>query len=99
MVDYEFRIRQFVGSPLKEGGQWKAIDTVPGIYGKKRDVLMSIGYKFAFHLIGQYMTMDLDGELFTSWLSGLLTEHGVRVIPSEIDTCTQAVRRWCDANI
>ncbi|XP_019902836.1 barrier-to-autointegration factor-like [Esox lucius] len=80
--------RDFVAEPMGE----KPVTTLSGIgqvLGKK---LEEQGFDKAYLVLGQFLLLRKDGELFTEWLkdaSGANTRNAA--------SCCQCLREWCDA--
>lgn len=79
--------RNFVGEPMGD----KDVTEVAGIgkvYGEK---LKEKGFDKAYVLLGQFLLLKKDEELFREWLIeiGLKGKHLV--------DCSTCIKEWCDA--
>lgn len=80
--------RDFVGEPMGD----KAITTVAGVgpvYGEK---LAEKGYDKAYVLLGQFLLLKKDTDMFKEWLKN---DMGLNKTCSE--SCSNCIREWCDA--
>ena len=92
--------QDFIREPLKDAkGVYKCVSTIGGISDKPADALGKRGYSKAFHLIGQYLILNMDEELFKEWLRNLLEEEHIKVQDRFIDSAFRCVSEWCRGNM
>ncbi|XP_038816376.1 barrier-to-autointegration factor-like protein [Salvelinus fontinalis] len=80
--------RDFVGEPMGD----KPVTALSGIGEVLGNKLEEQGFDRAFVVLGQYLLLRKDGELFTEWLkdtSGANTRNAT--------SCSQCLREWCDS--
>lgn len=80
--------RDFVAEPMGD----KPVTALSGIgevLGKKLD---DQGFDKAFVVLGQFLLLRKDGELFTEWLKDTSGANN-----RQAASCTQCLREWCDA--
>ncbi|XP_076834979.1 barrier-to-autointegration factor-like [Brachyhypopomus gauderio] len=80
--------RDFVAEPMGD----KPVTALSGIgeaLGKK---LEDQGFDKAFVVLGQFLLLRKDRELFTEWLKDASGANA-----RQADSCTQCLREWCDA--
>ena len=94
------KTRDFIREPLKDArGVYKNVDTVGGIGDKAADALHRRGFVKAFHLVGQYLVLNMNEELFKQWLKDLLDEEGTRIQDRYIDDAYISISEWCEVNM
>ena len=72
----------------------KSITEIPGLeyYGNEFNL---IGYVKAFHLLGQYLLLNKNNEIFNMWL-----EKEFPSIPSiNRNLCVEAISQWTYNNL
>uniref|UniRef100_A0A4W5P8F7 Barrier-to-autointegration factor-like protein n=1 Tax=Hucho hucho TaxID=62062 RepID=A0A4W5P8F7_9TELE len=80
--------RDFVAEPMGD----KPVTALSGIGEVLGNKLVEKGFDKAFVVLGQYLLLRKDGELFTEWLkdtSGANTRNAT--------SCAQCLREWCDS--
>lgn len=55
--------RNFVSEPLKE----KAVTELPGVGAVYAKRLVDAGFDYAYQVLGQFLIMKMDAELFEEW--------------------------------
>jgi hypothetical protein len=72
----------------------KLITEVPGLECYENE-FNSIGYEKAYHLLGQYLLLNKDNEMFDIWL--------IKKFPSIIsihrNLCVEAISQWTYNNL
>ncbi|XP_046884941.1 barrier-to-autointegration factor-like [Hypomesus transpacificus] len=80
--------RDFVAEPMGD----KPVNALSGIgevLGKK---LEDQGFDKAFVVLGQFLLLRKDVELFTEWLKDTSGANS-----RQAASCSQCLREWCDA--
>ncbi|XP_070833982.1 barrier-to-autointegration factor-like protein [Chaetodon trifascialis] len=80
--------RNFVGEPMGD----KAVTTLSGIgeiLGKK---LQQQGFDKAYVVLGQFLLLRKDTELFAEWLKDTCGADS-----RQAESCTQCLKEWCEA--
>ncbi|XP_028844597.1 barrier-to-autointegration factor-like [Denticeps clupeoides] len=80
--------RDFVAEPMGD----KPVTALSGIgevLGKK---LEDQGFDKAFVVLGQFLLLRKDGELFTEWLKDTCGANA-----KQAGSCSQCLKEWCDA--
>ncbi|XP_008319750.1 barrier-to-autointegration factor-like [Cynoglossus semilaevis] len=80
--------RDFVGEPMGE----KSVTALSGIgevLGKK---LEEQGFDKAYVVLGQFLLLKKDTEMFTDWLKDTIGATSRQAVP-----CAQCLKEWCDA--
>ncbi|XP_023677259.1 barrier-to-autointegration factor-like [Paramormyrops kingsleyae] len=80
--------RDFVAEPMAE----KPVTALAGIgdvLGKK---LEELGFDKAYVVLGQFLVLKKDVELFTEWLKDICGANS-----RQAASCTQCLKEWCDA--
>lgn len=92
--------QDFIREPLKDAkGIYKSVDTIGGITDKAGEALKKRGFEKAFHLVGQYLVLNMDEELFIQWLKDLLEEENVKVQDRYLDSAYRSIYEWCKGNM
>ncbi|KAL2082936.1 hypothetical protein ACEWY4_020709 [Coilia grayii] len=80
--------RDFVGEPMGD----KPVTALSGIgevLGKK---LEDQGYDKAYTVLGQFLLLRKDGELFVDWLKDTCGANS-----KQAGSCSQCLKEWCDS--
>ena len=89
----------FIREPLYDAVHiYKSADTIGGIGDNAAIVLKKRGFEKAFHLIGQYLVLDMDEQLFKKWLTDLLEEENIKVQDKYLDSVYRSISEWCGAH-
>eukprot|EP00052_Salpingoeca_macrocollata_P030511 m.319811 g.319811 ORF g.319811 m.319811 type:complete len:100 (+) comp23478_c0_seq1:66-365(+) len=90
----------FIREPLKnDKGEYKDVETVGGIGPKAADALKKRGFSKAFHLLGQFMLLNMDQEMFSEWLKEQMKEEKVELQDRYVQSCFRSLKGWCDNNV
>mgnify|MGYP000110696525 CR=1 FL=1 len=89
----------FAHTPLRQGGEWVPIERVPGVRIHLLRALKRVYYTRAIQLVGQYLATGPSEEAFAGWLREQLDAYGEGDPFGYVETCTQAIKAWCGANI
>jgi hypothetical protein len=79
----------FIRSPIGD----KSINTIPGISKLTEKKFMEQGFSKAYHLLGQFLILNKDIELFDQWL------NTVNMKDSSKKMCIETLAEWCHHNI
>ncbi|TNM99364.1 barrier-to-autointegration factor-like [Takifugu flavidus] len=80
--------RNFVSEPMGD----KPVTALSGIGEVLGERLERQGFDKAYVVLGQFLLLRKDEELFTEWLKDT-THANVH----QADSCTQCLRDWCNA--
>ncbi|CAB1312540.1 unnamed protein product, partial [Coregonus sp. 'balchen'] len=78
----------FIAEPIGD----KPVTALSGIgevFGKKME---EQGFDKAFAVLGQFLLLRKDGELFTEWLKDTSCAHTINAA-----SCSHCLSEWCDA--
>lgn len=81
------RIRNFASEPMGE----KKVTTIPGIGEVSGRMLEEKGYDKAYVLLGQFLVLRKDEDLFMEWLQDAC--HANR---KQREDCYRCLKDWCD---
>lgn len=93
------REKKFANSPLKEYDEWKSVNTLGGIGDRAAAIFKSIGYSKAYHIVGQYLILGQDEELFKQWLADIMEKGGHLISFHHMDSCYNSIKMWCSNNL
>ncbi|GLD69280.1 barrier-to-autointegration factor-like protein [Lates japonicus] len=80
--------RDFVGEPMGDKSV-TALSGIGEILGKK---LEEQGFDKAYVVLGQFLLLKKDTEMFTEWLKDASGANS-----RQAGSCAQCLREWCDA--
>ncbi|KAF1375343.1 hypothetical protein PFLUV_G00218830 [Perca fluviatilis] len=80
--------RDFVGEPMGDK-EVTALSGIGEILGKK---LEQQGFDKAYVVLGQFLLLKKDTEMFTDWLKDASGANS-----RQAGTCAQCLKEWCDA--
>ncbi|CAG05100.1 unnamed protein product [Tetraodon nigroviridis] len=80
--------RNFVGEPMGD----KPVTALSGIGEVLGRSLEHKGFDKAYVVLGQFLLLKKDVELFTEWLKDV---SGANV--RQAGSCAQCLKEWCDA--
>jgi hypothetical protein len=63
-MDNQERFRNMLGEPMND----KSVDELPGIDFKAAEILINLGYDYAYVLFGKYLVMQRNKDVFINWL-------------------------------
>jgi hypothetical protein len=63
-MDNQERYRNMIGEPLNN----KSVDELPGIDFIAAELLIDLGYYYAYVLFGKYLVMQRNKDVFRNWL-------------------------------
>lgn len=96
--------RDFVRHPLRASA-WKymgydrgdtLVGEVGGISEAAERALTDRGYEYAYQLLGKFLMLRMDEELFTLWLRDLLKEEGVGLPDRYLESAYNSLKGWLD---
>uniref|UniRef100_A0A673BSJ1 Barrier-to-autointegration factor-like protein n=2 Tax=Sphaeramia orbicularis TaxID=375764 RepID=A0A673BSJ1_9TELE len=80
--------RDFVGEPMGDKSVM-ALSGIGGTLGKKLD---EQGFDKAYVVLGQFLLLKKDPEMFTEWLKDVTGANS-----RQAGSCAQCLKEWCDA--
>ncbi|KAM4607041.1 barrier-to-autointegration factor-like protein isoform 1-T2 [Polymixia lowei] len=80
--------RDFVAEPMGD----KPVTALSGIGDVLGEKLEDQGFDKAYVVLGQFLLLKKDGEMFTDWLKDV---SGANV--RQAGSCSQCLKEWCDA--
>ncbi|KAK9541109.1 barrier-to-autointegration factor-like [Anarhichas minor] len=80
--------RDFVGEPMGD----KRVTALSGIGEILGEKLRQQGFDKAYVVLGQFLLLKKDPEMFTEWLKDASGANS-----RQAGVCTQCLREWCDA--
>ncbi|XP_017289155.1 barrier-to-autointegration factor-like protein [Kryptolebias marmoratus] len=80
--------REFVGEPMGD----KPVTALSGIGETIGSKLKEQGFDKAYVVLGQFLLLKKDPEMFTDWLRDASGANA-----RQAATCTQCLREWCEA--
>jgi hypothetical protein len=91
------KYRDFVrGTMRAEDRQWLPVDVIPGIGpGAAEHLGEKNNFTHAYQVLGQFLAMDLDEELFKAWLRDLYPKFK----PTDLDAAFVSMNDWVRGNI
>ena len=73
----------------------KLIDNIPGITQSIKKDFNNIGFKKAYHLLGQYLLFDKNNELFDEWLVITIPQMTL----DNRQKCIMSLYEWTNNNL
>eukprot|EP00051_Salpingoeca_urceolata_P026748 m.478474 g.478474 ORF g.478474 m.478474 type:complete len:91 (+) comp21149_c0_seq1:549-821(+) len=83
--------RDFVREPMGD----KPVSDIAGVGPRATEVLEPLGFSKAFHLLGQFLVLDKDEEMFQSWLS----ENVSSMNSKHRGDCYNCLSEWAAGNL
>ncbi|XP_054880605.1 barrier-to-autointegration factor A-like [Poeciliopsis prolifica] len=80
--------RNFVSEPMAD----KPVTALAGIGDRLGHSLMEQGYDKAYVVLGQFLLLRKDSELFCYWLKDVTAASS-----KQAEDCAQCLKEWCDA--
>ncbi|MBN3317835.1 BAF factor, partial [Atractosteus spatula] len=80
--------RSFIAEPMGD----KPVTALSGIGEVLGRKLEEQGFDKAFVVLGQFLVLRKDGELFTDWLKDACGANN-----RQATSCYQCLKEWCDA--
>lgn len=80
--------RNFVAEPMGE----KPVTELAGIGDVLGGRLKEAGFDYAYVVLGQYLVLKKDEELFKSWLHDTSAANS-----KQQNDCFQCLKEWCDS--
>ncbi|XP_014872095.1 barrier-to-autointegration factor A-like [Poecilia latipinna] len=80
--------RNFVSEPMAD----KPVTALAGIGDRLGHSLTEQGYDKAYVVLGQFLLLRKDSELFCYWLKDVTAANS-----KQADDCAQCLKDWCDA--
>ncbi|TNN31893.1 Barrier-to-autointegration factor B [Liparis tanakae] len=80
--------RDFVGEPMGD----KSVTALSGIGATLGEKLRQQGFDKAYVVLGQFLLLKKDPEMFSEWLKDASGANG-----RQAAVCTQCLREWSDA--
>lgn len=80
--------RDFVGEPMGD----KSVTELAGIGAVLGERLQSKGYDKAYVVLGQFLVLKKNGELFKDWLNQTCKANS-----KQQEDCYKCLSAWCDA--
>ncbi|XP_040905604.1 barrier-to-autointegration factor-like isoform X2 [Toxotes jaculatrix] len=80
--------RDFVGEPMGD----KSVTALSGIGESLGKKLEEQGFDKAYVVLGQFLLLRKDTEMFTEWLKDASGANS-----RQAGSCAQCLREWCDA--
>lgn len=80
--------RDFVGEPMGE----KPVTDLAGIGATLGGRLSEKGYDFAYVVLGQFLVLKKNEELFKDWLNQTCNANA-----KQQSDCFKCLQQWCDA--
>ncbi|VEL15538.1 unnamed protein product [Protopolystoma xenopodis] len=77
--------RDFLSEPIGE----KSVFELPGIGAKLGERLESKGFKYAYVVLGQFLLINRDEELFKEWLKDICGANS-----KQSNDCFTALQQW-----
>ncbi len=81
----------FVCEPMKN----KPVEAIAGISDKDKTILNEKGFKYAYHLLGQFLILSKDVTVFDVWLQTEVPSMNSK----HRGTCTMCLTEWCEKNL
>lgn len=78
---------------------WKGVTTIGGIAELAGEALEKLGFSKAYHVVGQYLVLSMDEELFKQWLTDIMEKADVRMSATHLDSAYNSVHVWCENNL
>jgi len=101
-MDDAYPTTQFTMTTLKG----KPLSVVPGITAACAHAFERIGFTNALQLVGQFLALDRDEELYSAWFTECFTEHvsaTEHVSSAEAEQAAQhtynSIKAWTDMNL
>lgn len=91
--------KNFACSPLKEHDEWKPATALGGIAENAGMAFERAGYPKAYHIVGQYLLLSMDEELFKRWIYGIMQNSNVNLSMQHCDSAHNSVKLWCQNNL
>ncbi|XP_068590594.1 barrier-to-autointegration factor-like [Cebidichthys violaceus] len=79
--------QDFVGEPMGD----KCVTSLSGIGEILGEKLRQQGFDKAYVVLGQFLLLKKDPEMFTEWLKDASGANS-----RQAGVCTQCLREWCD---
>ena len=83
----------------KIDGEWKKSNDVPGITEEEYASLQKIGYTNAYHIVGQYLILNMDEDIFKTWLEDVFNKAKIKVDKTSIESICTNVKIWCENSL
>ncbi|PIK55218.1 hypothetical protein BSL78_07948 [Apostichopus japonicus] len=80
--------REFVGEPMGD----KPVTDLAGIGPVLGDRLQKAGFNFAYTVLGQFLILEKNNELFVSWIKDTASAN-----QKQANDCYSCLKEWCDS--
>ena len=80
--------RNFVSEPMGE----KEVADLAGIGEVLGKRLVALGFDKAYVVLGQFLVLKKDGDLFTEWI-----KDAIKANKKQAEDCFNCLKDWCDA--
>ena len=98
-----FNTQYFDEVRLFDRGRHLKVDEVPGVDGVLKIAMTQNGIIYAYELIGKFLSLKKNRNMFKEWLSETTTEtpykENTNTNKNKIDTCTSAISQYVKQNI
>lgn len=96
------KTREFIGTPLVKTND--NLDVVPieaigGINNSAANALKHLGFKHAYNLVGKFLMLDMDEEIFTQWLKDTLDAEGIHLQDRHLHEVYSSLNGWVQNNM
>ncbi|XP_029642901.1 barrier-to-autointegration factor B [Octopus sinensis] len=81
------KFRNFVDEPMGD----KSVKQLAGIGDTLGDRLIEKGYEKAYNVLGQFLLLNKDEELFKDWISETINANA-----KQGRDCFNCLKTWCD---
>ncbi len=80
---------------VRESMKNKSIDSINGIDGNAKAILNEKGYDQAYHLLGQFLVLDKNPDIFICWLQTQVPS----MKPEQMGKCVDCLIEWSEKNL
>lgn len=95
-------VQKFVSGPMKtDDGSYKQTDEIAGVDKFTYLILVDRGYDRAYKVLGQYLLLGMDKEMFMDFLeTETTTDDGKCHMPLTLrERCYVCMALWCKINL
>ncbi len=91
--------QDFIRNPLKDVNDYVDVDHIVGVSDRAAEILKKRGYGKAYQLIGMWLMLGMDKEIFVHWLKDLYEEENYKLLDGPLERTARCVDEWCKKNM